>query len=123
LPVEPVRLELGMRKPREELRAALVEIGDAARENVERGLEIQRRVEWLIQEIDRGDAIIEVAQLEPRPLVVEMITTNIATLQSIGSQLRQAEARALREEGATMEWIADLFGVTRQRISAILRQS
>jgi hypothetical protein len=112
-----------MRKdPREEFRAALVEIGEAARENVERGLEIQRRVDWLIEEIDQGMAIKEVAQLEPRPLVVEMISTNIATLHSIGSQLRQAEARALRAEGATMEWIADLFGVTRQRISAILRQ-
>ena len=69
----------------------------------------------LIEEIDQGMAITEVAQLEPRPLVVEMISTNIATLQSIGSQLRQAEARALRAEGATMEWIADLFGDLTQK--------
>jgi hypothetical protein len=107
---------------RDQLRAALVEIDAATRENVARSQEIQRRVEWLIEAIDGGDDIQDVAQREPRPLVVEMISTNISNLQSIGSRLRQAEARALRAEGATMEWIAELFGVTRQRISALLRQ-
>jgi transcriptional regulator len=107
---------------RRELRAALSEIDAATRQNVARSQEIQTRVEWLIESLDRGMDIVEVAESEARPLVVEMITQNIETLQSIGSQLRQAEARALRAEGATMEWIADLFGVTRQRISALLRQ-
>lgn len=107
---------------RGDLRAALAEIDAATRDNVARSQEIQSRVEWLIDALDRGGDLMEIAESEPRPLVVEMITTNIATLQEIGSQLRQAEARALRAEGATMEWIADLFGVSRQRISALLRQ-
>jgi succinyl-CoA synthetase beta subunit len=107
---------------RMELRQALEEIDNATRENVARSQEIQTRVEWLMESLDGGVDIIEIAEKEPKPKIVEMITTNIETLQSIGSQLRQAEARALRAEGATMEWIADLFGVTRQRISALLRQ-
>jgi hypothetical protein len=107
---------------RSELREALGEIDAATRENVARSQEIQARVEWLIDQIDQGGTITHIARSEPRPKVVEMITINIENLQSIGSQLRQAEARALRAEGATMEWIADLFGVTRQRISALLRQ-
>ena len=107
---------------RSRFRAALAEIDTATRANVARSQEIQARVEWLMAEIDKGDAIIKIARREPRPLVVEMITANIANLQSIGLQLRQAEVRALRAEGATMEWIADLFGVSRQRISALLRQ-
>jgi hypothetical protein len=107
---------------RRELREALGEIDTATRENVARSQEIQARVEWLMESLDEGTPIIEIAENEPKPKIVEMITTNIATLQSIGSQVRQAEARALRAEGATMEWIADLFGVTRQRISALLRQ-
>lgn len=107
---------------RGELREALAEIDTATRENVARSQEIQARVEWLIESLDSGSDIIEIAENEPKPKIVEMITTNIETLQSIGSQVRQAEARALRAEGATMEWIADLFGVTRQRISALLRQ-
>lgn len=107
---------------RRELREALEEIDNATRENVARSQEIQARVEWLMSSLAAGADIIEIAENEPKPKIVEMITTNIETLQSIGSQLRQAEARALRAEGATMEWIADLFGVTRQRISALLRQ-
>ncbi len=111
-----------MSEHRRELRAALAEIDAATRENVARSQEIQARVEWLIESLDDGTDIVEMAKNEPKPKMVEMITTNIETLQSIGSQVRQAEARALRSEGATMEWIADLFGVTRQRISALLRQ-
>jgi hypothetical protein len=37
---------------RDQLRAALVEIDTATRENVARSQEIQRRVEWLIEAID-----------------------------------------------------------------------
>lgn len=107
---------------RRELLDALHEIDLATRQNVARSQEIQGRVEWMIESLESGKDLVTVAESESRPLVVEMITQNIENLQSIGSQLRQAEARALRAEGATMEWIADLFGVTRQRISALLRQ-
>ncbi len=56
-----------------------------------------------------------------RPMVVETISANIERLRSSGAALRRAHARALHDEGLTMEQIAELFGVTRQRISAILR--
>ncbi len=39
----------------------------------------------------------------------------------VGSTLRKAEAAALRANGYTMDRIAELFGATRQRISALLR--
>lgn len=107
---------------REELRAALAKIGEATKDNVARSREIQSRVEWLLGAIDEGQPIVDLIEQEPRPLVVELVTLNIGTLQTIGSRLRQAEARALRAEGLTMEAIADLWGVTRQRVSALLRQ-
>jgi hypothetical protein len=47
----------------------------------------------------------------------------LETLQTISSRLRQAEARALRFEGLTMEAIGAMFGVTRQRVSALLKQA
>jgi predicted transcriptional regulator len=40
-----------------------------------------------------------------------------------GSKFRRVHARALYEEGLTMDEIAALFGVTRQRVSAVLRKS
>lgn len=107
---------------RQELRVALAEIDEATRENVARSLEIQSRVERLLDAIDHGQPILDLVEDEPRPLVVELVTLNIETLQTIGSRLRQAEARALRAEGLTMEAVADLWGVTRQRVSALLRQ-
>ena len=51
-----------------------------------------------------------------------MITENIDTLHGIGARLRAAQAQALRDEGLTIAAIADLFGVTRQRVSALLKQ-
>jgi transcriptional regulator with XRE-family HTH domain len=44
-------------------------------------------------------------------------------LDTLGADVRRAEARALYEEGLTMEQIAEHFGVTRQRVSALLRRT
>ncbi len=44
-------------------------------------------------------------------------------LADAGSRWRRAEARALHREGLSMEKIAVLFGVTRQRVSALLSKA
>ncbi len=69
----------------------------------------------------QGLAYREIADETGRPLVVEMISENLNRLRTSGAALRRAQAAALHDEGLTMEQIADLFGVTRQRISTILR--
>lgn len=93
----------------------------AAEENAARNEQIRSRLEWLRLQLS-GDALVnEIVAMEARPLVVEMITSNIETLQEFGFQFRQAEAAALREEGLTIDAIAGLFGVTRQRVSALLK--
>ena len=104
-------------------RTALTGIDGATRDNVQRSIAIQERIEWLEARLDAGDALIDLIREEPRPIIVEMITTNIETLQSLGLRLRQAEAQALHAEGLTMDEIGQLFGVTRQRISALLKHS
>jgi hypothetical protein len=63
----------------------------------------------------------EIAEREQRPFLVELLTMNLAALQSAGNVLRTVTARALRDEGLTMDRIAELFGVSRQRVSALLR--
>lgn len=110
------------RRDTAELKKALKGIDEATRENVRRSIAIQERVEWMQERLAEGATPSQLIREEPRPLMVEMVTMNIESLQSLGSQLRQAEARALRADGVTMEEIARLFGVTRQRISALLRQ-
>lgn len=77
-----------------------------------------------IQELRaRGLGYREIAAATGRPLVVETVTENLERLRRSGAALRRAQARALHDEGLTMEQIAELFGVTRQRVSAILRSA
>ena len=63
----------------------------------------------------------EVVDGEERPLIAEMLTDTISRFESAGTRFRRAKARALHEEGMTMDQIASLFGVTRQRISVLLQ--
>lgn len=58
---------------------------------------------------------------EQRPLVVEMVTQSVREIDGAGVQVRCHEAQALHREGMTMDGIARLFGVSRQRVSALLR--
>lgn len=106
----------------ERLSAALASIEIAAAANVERSLEIQRRVRWLHEQIDSGHSIAELVQSEESPRVTELVSANMTILETVGAELRASMALALREDGLTIESIAGLFGVTRQRISALLRQ-
>ena len=102
--------------------AALDAIEAAAGDNAERSLEIQARARSLRSGLDAGEPLVDLVRDEPRPSTVELLSTNMATLETAGAQLRAAKALALRAEGLTIEAIAGLFGVTRQRISALLRQ-
>ena len=59
---------------------------------------------------------------EPRPLVVERISTVLASLATAGHFWRREQASALQGEQVSINRIAALFGVTRQRISVLLRE-
>lgn len=79
-----------------------------------------RQAEHVRQLRTEGMPWSELVPAEPRPLVVELLTTIQERLSAAGSQWRRTQARALYDEGMTTQAIADLFGVTRQRISALL---
>jgi DNA-directed RNA polymerase specialized sigma24 family protein len=79
------------------------------------------RAERIREQREEGLSYREIESGVDRPLIVELTRDNLAALVEAGSRLRRAEARALHGEGMTMEQIAELFGVTRQRVSALLR--
>ncbi len=106
----------------ERLLAALADIEDAARDNAERSRQLQRRARRLRQRLHAGESLVELVEAEDAPRMVELISANMATLETAGAEFRAAEALALRAHGLTIEAIAELFGVTRQRISALLKQ-
>jgi len=80
----------------------------------ERGLE-------LLAARNSGTSWLDIVTAESRPLVVETVSTVMATLARAGSTFRREEAHALQAEHVSINRIAALFGVTRQRISALLR--
>ena len=106
----------------ERLLAALRDVEASARANADRSLALQRRARELGRRLRAGENIVDLVTQEEPPLMVEMLSANMATLETAGAEFRAAEALALRAEGLTIEAIADLFGVTRQRISALLKQ-
>lgn len=98
----------------------LEDLLDATNSNLERTNLIRQRIDDLRSQVAAGTSIEEALTNEPTPLIVELITENIAALQNVGARLRWAEASILREEGMSAADIARLFGVSRQRISALL---
>src|SRR5207248_8465777 len=100
---------------------ALDELVRALRGNHERIQATIARAERIREQREAGMSYREIESGETRPLIVELTRDNLAALVEAGSKLRRAEARALHAEGMTMEQLAELFGVSRQRVSALLR--
>lgn len=59
----------------------------------------------------------------PRPLIVELMTAELERLTYAAGQWRRMNARALHGEGLTMDKIAELFGISRQRVSILLQST
>jgi hypothetical protein len=69
-----------------------------------------------------GRAWLDIVSGEERPLVVERVSTVLSTLARAGHAWRREQASALQSEQVSINRIATLFGVTRQRISALLKE-
>ena len=107
--------------PQEEVLDALDDLVTALRENSLRNERVIQRAEEIRKQRAAGIPWSQIASTENRPLIVEAVTQNMATLGAAGGRLRRLEAQALHAEGLSMDRIAALFGVSRQRISELLR--
>ena len=84
---------------------------------------IKKRIAQIRRGRANGASYTEIVSNNNRPLIVQLLTESSIALDIGGSDVRRAEARALYAEGLTMEQIAERFGVTRQRVSALLRKA
>lgn len=100
---------------------ALRALDRALDENIERAQRMKERIVELEAACATGQPISEIIPNENPPLIVELLTESTEVLHVYGSQVRRTEARVLHGEGMPMEQIARLFGVTRQRVSTLLR--
>ena len=83
----------------------------------------RRRAEQLLEQRRADRPWLAVVTQESRPLVVESISSVMASLATAGHAWRREQALALHQEDVSINRIAALFGVTRQRISALLREA
>jgi hypothetical protein len=91
------------------------------RDSTGRNQDATRRAQAIRRLRDRGRSYREILGRDERALILQVTRENVDGLLQASSRLRRAEARALYAEGMTMEQIAELFGVTRQRVSVLLR--
>jgi hypothetical protein len=101
---------------------ALEELVAALDECVGQLGEARARAEELLAARAEGRSWLQIVSAESRPLVVESISSVLATLARAGSAFRREQAYALQVEQVSINRIAALFGVTRQRISTLLRE-
>jgi hypothetical protein len=82
---------------------------------------IEQRVAMLRELRAGGAPWTDLVGDEQRPLIVELLSAGQERLVRAGSRLRRAQAQQLRAEGLTYDRIAELFGVTRQRVIALVK--
>jgi DNA-directed RNA polymerase specialized sigma24 family protein len=109
--------------PGDPLQRPLRELDRALDVNLERVDLIRQRIAEIQRQRSDGLSYTEIVEAAQTPLLVQLITESTQTLDGYGARVRRAEALVLHEEGMTMEGIADRFGVTRQRVSALLREA
>jgi Homeodomain-like domain len=102
---------------------ALDGLVDALAQNIAASQTAVERARVIRELRGRGLAYRDIAETIGEPMVIQLVTDNLDRLRSSGARLRQAHAAALYDEGLTMDQIATLFGVSRQRVSALLRSS
>lgn len=112
----------GVEEDRTSFLNALAALERALDENDRRARRMRQRIVELAQACATGRAIRDIVPEEETPLVVQLLTESTQALHDYGAELRRAEARVLHREGMTMDEIARLFGVSRQRVSALLRE-
>lgn len=108
-------------EPSDAALAALDKLEMVLRETTKLNQAVIRRVHFIRRLRNRGHFYSEIIPMEERPLIVELLTRALSEVSEASSRFRKAEAQALYSEGLTMTQIAQLFGVTRQRVAVLLR--
>ena len=102
---------------------ALADLDDALDGNIERMKLMKKRIAQTQRKRGAGLSYTEIVESEENPLIVQLLSKNQNVLAEYGARVRRTEARVLHEEGLTMDRIAEKFGVTRQRVSGLLRDA
>lgn len=81
---------------------------------------LARRAQQVRKQLASGRSLTDVVQAEEPPLIVATLRESTARFTEAFSRFQRAEARALHDEGMSMERIGRLFGVSRQRVAHLV---
>ena len=107
----------------DELDDALDTMVVALRESTKCNQRAIRQAQTIRRRCAAGQPYGEVFARQERSEIRQLTRDNIDQMIQAGARFRWAEARTLHAEGLTMDKIAALFGLTRQRISSLLREN
>jgi hypothetical protein len=102
---------------------ALADLREALDANAERTKLMKKRIADIERQRAAGRSYREIVESEDAPLIVSLLTESDRAIGDCGARVRRTEALVLHEEGMTMDRIAAKFGVTRQRVSGLLREA
>jgi len=108
-----------MSSPRQVI-AALDKLENAVTASIEDLNALRERVGDLRRKLESGQPLSESISAAQRPLIIERLTQLLDRLGDASSSLRRAEAQQLLAEGYSRTKIAETFGVSRQRATALL---
>ena len=106
---------------RDAILEALDDLERALEANHERSRLIRERIEHVRRLREEGVPYSKISN-QGTP-IVQLVTEMQSALDTYGVRLRRIAALELYRQGLTMEQIAAVFGVTRQRVSALLKAS
>jgi len=79
------------------------------------------RADELAAALSGHSLISQIILDEAEPRLVQLLSESLELVQQQGTRVRRTQAQLLYAEGLSMDEIAGLFGVTRQRIGTLLR--
>lgn len=101
--------------------SALDDLAAAAEETARDQQRLARRARAMIRQRRRGRAWSTILDSESQPGAVDLLASSARRLALVGARFRAALGRVLAEEGLSTRRIARYFGVTHQRVSALLK--
>lgn len=100
---------------------ALEDLARAADETALDQQRLARRAREMVRQRRRGWAWTTILERENKPGALDLLSASARRLARIGGRFRRALGRALASEGLSTRVIARHFGVTHQRVSAMLK--
>src|SRR4051794_3414926 len=81
---------------------------------------MQERVDYLHERRQAGSRFADLIDRDARLVLLEATNTTLQGLLTAGTRLRRLVAQVLYGDGMTMDEIAKVLGVTRQRVSTLI---